>query len=592
MATRVQSISEDTPSAVLQWLARWFPLVRWLQGYDRQQFVGDVIAGVIVAVVLVPQSMAYALLAGLPPQVGLYASILPLVVYGLLGSSRVLAVGPVAMDSLLVLAGVSQFAAPGSAQYIELVLTLTLMIALIQMAMGALRVGFLVNFLSHPVLAGFTSAAALIIGFSQAKALLGTAMPRTESIPEILTYTVRHWTEINPYTLAIALSSLLILFGFKLWLKPLLTPLKLPEGVLSTLLRMAPLLVVVLGTLGVWGLGWHDVQGVAVVGQVPTGLPPMRLPHIDMGTLQMLFPTALAISLVGYIEGISIGKSLASKRREKVSPNQELIAIGAANMASALSGGYPITGGLSRSVVNYTAGARTSLASLLTAGLMLLTVLYLTPLFYYLPQAALAAIIIVAVTTLFDYKTLRETWQASRPDALAMLVTFFGVLGLGIQQGIFLGAVTAIFLHLWQTSTPKITRLGRRLGTEQYLDATRYNVEVQPDVLVVRVDESLYFPNAHHLEEYILNAVTHDQEIESVVLVFSAVNIIDASALHVLEGLLQSLCFADVRLYFSEVKPSVLARMERSGFVARLGERRIFNSTFEAYLHAKVPHSA
>jgi sulfate permease, SulP family len=575
----------NTPPHPTDRIAQVIPFVSWMRGYDREQFIGDLIAGMIVAVMLIPQSMAYALLAGLPPQVGLYASIAPLMVYGLLGSSRVLAVGPTALVSLLVMAGVSQFAEPGTPEFIGLVLTLTLMSAVLQVVMGVARIGFLVNFLSHPVLSGFTSAAAVIIGMSQLKHLTGIDIPRLEHVYQTLGYAVQHAGQLDPVTMLFGGASVALLFYAKGVLGDQLRRRGVPENIRVPLTKLGPLVVVLLGTVIVW----ITRADVAIVGEVPAGLPGLTLPDTTPATLGLLLPTALTISLMGYMESISIAKSLASKRREKIDPNQELIALGAANFASVFTGGYPITGGLSRSVVNFSAGARTGLASIITAGLIVLTVLFLTPLFYYLPQAALAAIIVVAVASLFDLKTLRHTWRTSRPDAAALIVTFVAVLVLGIERGILLGVGTAIFLHLWASSRPPIKELGRLLGTEQYYDIQRYDVETQPDVYVMRVDGSLYFPNAHYVEEHILEIIATRPQINSVVLVCSAMNTIDASAIHVLTALLDELSSAGIRLHLAEVKPQAMQRLVRSGVLGQLGESNVHKSTFEAYLAAKVP---
>jgi SulP family sulfate permease len=352
------------------------------------------------------------------------------------------------------------------------------------------------------------------------------------------------------------------------------------------------LLVGLLGALLVWGFQLDTAYDVAIVGTVPSGLPDFQMPTLGVQTLRDLFPLALTIALMGYMESISIAMSLASKRRQKVDPDQEFIALGVANFASALTGGYTVNGGLSRSVVNFMAGAQTGVASIVTAALILLTVLFLTPLFYFLPQAVLAAIIVVAVISLFDVKTFRHVWQTSRPDGVTLLVTFGAVLSLGIEVGIWVGAGVAIFLHLWQTSRPTIVQLGRLLGTEQYLDVSRYDVEVQPDVHIMQVNESLYFPNVQRVEEYILGVIATRHDVQAVVLVCRAVNTIDASAIHMMESLVQALHNAGVRLYLAEVKPNVLERLERSGCLTAIGEKRVFKSTFEAYLAAKVPPKA
>ncbi|MCA9970055.1 MAG: solute carrier family 26 protein [Anaerolineales bacterium] len=563
-------------------LRHYLPLLAWLPGYRRQDLVGDLLAGVIVAVMLVPQSMAYALLAGLPPQVGLYASIAPLVLYGIFGTSRSLAVGPVAIVSLLVATGIAPLAEPGSAAYVQLALTLALLVGVIQLAMGLLRIGFVVNFLSHPVLAGFTSAAALIIGASQLKHLLGISIPRTEAFFETMRHTLAGLAGANLPTLAIGAGSIALLAFFKNGLGPLLRRRGVAAGLVVPLTKSGPLLVVLIGTLLVWGLGLDAAAGVRIVGQVPAGLPPLTLPTLDPGAWRLLLPTALTISFVGYMESISVAKSLASKRRQKVDANQELIGLGMANLGATLTGGYPVTGGLSRSVVNFAAGANSGLASMITAVLIALTVLFLTPLFTFLPNAVLAAIILVAVGGLLDLKTLRHVWQYNKADAASMLVTFAAVLLVGIETGILIGVAAAILLFVWRTSKPHAAVVGRLGDSEIYRNVLRHPVTTCPHALVMRIDESLYFANTKYLEETVLCQVADRPEITHFVLVGTAINFIDASALETLESLADTLRDAGVALHLAAIKGPVMDRLQQIGFVAHLGADHFHLTTHDA----------
>ncbi len=558
------------------------PLLDWLRHYRRADLTGDVLAGVLVTIMLVPQSMAYAMLAGLPPQVGLYASIAPLVLYSLLGTSRTLAVGPVAMVSLLVATGVGSLAAPGSAEYVTLALMLAAMIGVIQLLMGGIRLGFLVNFLSHPVLSGFTSAAGLVIGFSQLKHLLGISLPSAHHPYELLLHSLRHVGATHGMTLAIGLSSVALLLYCSTWLQRHVQRLNVPPLLWEPLTRSGPLVVVLLSTLAVWLFGLHDNAGVKIVGAIPAGLPPLRFPAFPWGSVGALFPVALTIALVGFLESISIATTLASKRRQKVEADQELIALGAANLAAACTGGYPVTGGLSRSVVNFTAGARTNLASLITAALMALTVLFLTPLFYYLPQATLAAIIVVAVSNLIDVATCIAVWRYSKADAASLIATFAGVLVFDIEIGIALGVATALGLYLWRTSRPHIAVVGRVGGTEHYRNVLRHHVKTSPNILTVRVDESLYFANTRYLETTLLSLVADRPDVKHVVLVCSAINFIDASALETLETLLAKLRDAGVALSLAEVKGPVMDGLQKTDFLTHLGVDRVFLSTHQA----------
>lgn len=561
---------------------RYLPILAWLPTYRRADLASDLIAGLVVAIMLVPQGMAYALLAGLPPQVGLYASIAPVILYGIFGTSRALAVGPVAIVSLLVVSGVAPLAEVGSAAYVQLAITLAFLVALIQTGMGLLRVGFLVNFLSHPVLAGFTSGAAVIIGFSQLKHLLGVSVPHMESFWQTAVATFQRLPETNLLTLAIGSLSIALLLYFKHGLGRQLKRWGLGDELALSLARSAPLVVVLLGTAVVYLFGWHSSAGVRIVGNVPQGLPPLTAPTFDLSTWRLLLPTALAISFVGYMESISVAKSLASKRRQKVDANQELIALGVANLGAAFTGGYPVTGGLSRSLVNFAAGATSGMASLITAVLIALTVLFLTPLFYYLPNAVLAAVIVVAVIGLIDLKTLRHVWRYNKADAASMLVTFTAVLTIGVENGILAGVAAAILLFIWRTSKPHVAIVGRLGQSETYLNVLRHPVQTCPHAIVMRIDQSLYFANTKYLEDTVLAQIADHPEITHFVLVGTAVNFIDASALETLESLLRELQDAGVELHMAAIKGPVMDRLKRIGFVQHLGEERFHLSIHDA----------
>jgi SulP family sulfate permease len=563
-------------------LARYFPFLAWLTHYRHEYLVGDLMAGVIVSIMLIPQSMAYALLAGLPAQVGLYASILPLIIYGLMGTSRTLAVGPVAIVSLMVAAGIGPLAEPGSGPYIQLALTLALMVGLIQTVMGLVRLGFLVNFLSHPVLSGFTSAAAIVIGFSQLKHLLGLSAPRTDHFYELLLYLSRHITQSSPVTVGIGLGSIAILLYFKYKLGVQLKGWGWPETLIVPITKGAPLVIVVLGTVLTWGFSLHQHANVKIVGEVSAGLPALTWPALDINVWQLLLPAALAISFVGYMESISVAKSLASKRRQKVGANQELIALGAANLGATLTGGYPVTGGFSRSVVNFTAGANTGLASIITAGLVALAVIFLTPLFYYLPNVVLAAIIMVAVFGLIDMSTLRHVWSYNKADAASLLSTFSAVLIFGIETGIAVGVMATVLLFLWRTSKPHVAIVGRLGHSETYRNILRHPVRICAHVVAMRVDESLYFANTKFLEDTILGTIADQPEVKHLILIGIAINEIDASALETLESLIQELRDADVEFHLADIKGPVMDRLKIAGFVDKVGLDHIHLSTHEA----------
>lgn len=584
MAVVTPSVESNTIRRRNGGIKRYLPFLDWLVHYRRVDLSGDLMAGLIVAIMLVPQGMAYAMLAGLPPQVGLYASIVPLFVYGLLGSSRVLAVGPVAIVSLIVASGIMPLANGDVATYVLLALTLALMVGIVQFGMGLFRVGFLVNFLSHPVLVGFTAAAAIIIGFSQLKHVLGYSVPRFEHFYEQVGYTLSHLGDINWVALSIGLASVAILLFFKYRAAAIFKGWGISESWAVPLSKSAPLIIVIGFTMLVQLLSLDQTAGVKVVGDVPAGLPPLTMPTFDLSLWALLLPTALTISFVGYMESVSVAKSLASKRRQKIDADQELIALGAANVGAAFTGGYPVTGGFSRSVVNFSAGANTGLASIITGLLILVAVLFLTPLFYYLPNAVLGAIILVAVINLIDLKAFKHIWDYNSGDAAALIITFFAVLFAGIERGILIGAGVALLIFIWRTSKPHMAVLGRVGDSEIYRNVLRYDVKTWPEVISIRVDESLYFANAKYLEDTVLGLIADQPAVKHFVLVGSSINFIDASALETLESLREELANAGVDLHLARVIGPVLDRLRAIGFVDAIGEDHIHFSPHDAMI--------
>lgn len=563
-------------------IQRYLPFVDWLFHYDRKNLAGDITAGVIVAIMLVPQSMAYALLAGLPPQIGLYASIVPLIIYGLLGTSRTLAVGPVAIVSLLVASALGQMGITDVVQYVHIAIVLALMVGVIQIGMGLFRIGFLVNFLSHPVLSGFTSAVAIVIGLSQFKHLIGVSIPRTESTPELVIRIIESLSTINLTVLLLSVTAMGILLYFKFFLGDRLSQTNLNNAVIMSLTKLGPLATVILGIIFVGIGGLDTAANVNVVGEIPAGLPTMGLPAFDISILEDLLPFALTIAIVGYLESISVAKALASRRRQKIDANQELLAIGFSNIGAAFSGAYPVAGGVSRSMVNFTSGANTGLASIISAGLIGVTLLFLTPLFYYLPNAVLGAIIIVAVITLFDWKTIVHTWHYSKADFVSLSVTFIAVLLIGVERGILMGIGTSLALYLWRTSRPHVAVVGQIGDTQHYRNVLRHETKTYPNILAMRIDESLYFPNAQYLEEMVIHTLADNPDVEYFVLICSAVNFIDVSALQVLESLHHTLAAIQVGMYCAEVKGPVMDRLRKVGFVEEIGEEHFFLSTYQA----------
>ncbi len=574
------------PNKVQPWrFSRYLPLLDWGLHYRREDLAGDVIAGVIAAIMLIPQSMAYALLAGLPVQVGLYASILPLILYAVLGTSRVLSVGPVAIVALLTAQTLAPLATANTPTYIALALVLAMLVGIVQLVMGLIRLGFFVNFLSHSVIAGFSSAAAVMIAIGQLKSLLGLKFATPESFIELVKQTIEHLPQANWVSSTIGLASLVALLLINQRLAKLLQQWRVKSAWIMPIVRSGPLFVVLISTIAV-GIGQlNQTANVSIVGIVPTGLPQLTLPNFSPTTWQSLLPAAVVISLVSFVESIAVAKSLASQRRQKIDANQELIALGAANLGAAFTGGFPVTGGFSRSVVNFAAGANTGLASIITAGLITIAVLFLTPLFYFLPQSTLAATIIIAVMGLVEFKTLRQMWRYNLADALCFIVTLMAVLGYGIEPGIIIGVATSLALFLWRTSFPHIAVVGRVGDTEHFRNVHRHHVQTYPGILALRVDGSLYFANTKYLEDYIFNAIADRPEIHHLVLICSAINFIDASALETLEGLIVDLQSAGVQLYLAEVKGPVFDRLQTIGLIDKLGRDRVFMSTHQAMQH-------
>lgn len=543
------------------------PILTWGREYSRQILTQDLLAAVIVTVMLIPQSLAYAMLAGLPAEVGIYASIAPLIFYALLGSSRVLSVGPVAVVSLMTASTIGQFAQAGSPLYWQAAIILAFMSGAILLLMGLLRLGFLTNFLSHPVISGFISASGLIIAASQMKHLLGVKADGS-SLLEIIGSIVQQLDRVHGWTLAIGGSALLFLLWVRRYLKPLLIHVGLSVFAADITSKAAPVLAIVLTSLWVWLLGADS--GVRIVGTVPSGLPPFTLPQWDLALWQQLFVPALLIGVVGFVESVSVGQTLAAKRRQRVDPNQELVALGASNLSSAMTGGFPVTGGFSRSVVNFDAGAQTPAAGFFTAIGLALAALFLTPALYYLPQATLAATIMVAVLTLVDIKIFKRTWQFSKADFWALVVTFVLTLWHGVEVGLVAGVLLSLALFLYASSRPHIAIVGLVDGTEHFRNVERHTVHTSQTVLGIRVDESLYFANARYLEDFINQAVAEHQQVRHVILQCSAINHIDASALESLEAIQHRLTAAAIALHLSEVKGPMMDQLQQTEFLQHL----------------------
>jgi len=569
-------------------LAQYLPILDWGRRYDRGQFTGDMVAAVIVTIMLIPQSLAYALLAGMPPEAGIYASIAPIVLYAIFGTSRALAVGPVAVVSLMTAAAVGNIAESGTAGYVTAALTLAFLSGAMLLALGLFRLGFLANFLSHPVIAGFITASGILIAASQLRHILGIEA-EGHTLVEILASLWAHLGEVNFITVLLGVTATGFLFWVRGGLKPLLKRMGLGPRMADIGAKMGPVLAIVGTTLAVWAFDLGE-KGVAIVGEVPQSLPPLTLPSFSPDLLSQLFIPALLISIIGFVESISVAQTLAAKKRQRIDPDQELIGLGSANLGAAFTGGFPVTGGFSRSVVNFDAGAETPAAGAFTAVGLALAAVFLTPLIFFLPKATLAATIIVAVLSLVDFSILKRAWSFSHADFAAVSATIVLTLIFGVETGVSAGVITSILVHLYKTSQPHMAVVGRVPGTEHFRNVRRHAVETQPHVLSLRVDESLYFPNARYLEDQLGRYAAEKPELTDVVLMFPAVNDIDLSALESLEAINTRLKDADIRLHLSEVKGPVMDRLQRCHFLDELtGE--VFLSQHEAVcaLAKRVP---
>nr|WP_282450127.1 sulfate permease [Microbulbifer sp. CAU 1566] len=561
-------------------LSRFLPAARWLPNYSLAALSRDSLAAVIVTIMLIPQSLAYALLAGLPAEVGLYASIAPLVAYALFGSSRTLSVGPVAVASLMSAAALGQVAAQNSADYLLAAMLLATLSGLFLLLLGVLRLGFLANFLSHPVISGFITASGVLIAFSQLKHLMGVSA-QGDNLPELLHSMFTGLGNLNLYSLLLGVGVVLFLFWSRSGAVRLLQRLSLSQNSAALLVKAAPVVGVIITIFLAAGLNLED-KGVQLVGVIPSGLPSFGWPSFSLALIEQLWIPAIMISIIGYVESISVGKTLAAKRRQKVDMNQELIGLGTANLAAGFSGGFPVTGGFSRSVVNFDAGAETQLASVLTAIGIALAAMFLTPYLYYLPKATLAATIIVAVLSLVDFSILRKTWRFSPSDFFAVLVTIVITLLFGVEAGVSCGVGASVVLFLYRTSKPHIAEVGLVEGTEHFRNIKRHKVLTVPQILAIRVDESLMFSNAAFLEERIYADVAANPAIRHVILICSAVNEIDWSALETLESVNLQLAESGICLHLSEVKGPVMDSLQRSGFLKEISGK-IFFTQYQAF---------
>ena len=551
-------------------LAQYLPILQWLPEYRRSQLKGDLSGGITVGIMLIPQGMAYAMIAGLPPVYGLYASIVPQVIYAIFGTSRPLSVAPVAMDSLLVATGVSLLATEGTDTYVAFAILLAFFMGLFQLLLGVLKMGFITNLLSKPVISGFTSAAAIIIGLNQLKYLLGTDIIKSSSVLQVISDTITKLDQTHLLTLMVGLGGILVIKSIKL----------VHQGIPGALVA------VVLGISTVYLLDLHD-SGVSIVQNIPEGLPAFTLPSFDMGKTAELVPLALTISIVAFMEAYSVAKALEDQRKDhKVDASQELIALGAANLAGSLFQSYPVTGGFSRSAVNHQAGANTPLASVISAGLIALNLLFLTPLFYYLPQAILASVIMVAVSSLIDVAYAVRLWKNHKAEFTLLFLTFVVTLQFGMVPGIVTGVVISILLLLYKAAYPHIAVLGRLSGGREFRNVKRFeHLDTWQDKLILRVDAPITFINIQYIKDFIEEGLRKAPACNTVLLDASAVSYLDASAIESLGKLILSLRKKGIRFEVASLVGPVRDILFKTGLIDLIGEENIFLNLQNAVEH-------
>ena len=547
-------------------LVKLFPVLTWGRTYGLPQFQADAVAGMVVLFITVPQVIAYAFLAGMPAEAGLYAAVFSLVGYSLFGSSKALAVGPTAIVGMMTLEVASAYAAPGSAEYTQLVVELCVVTGLILIGLRIINFGSVISFLSHAVVTGFISAAAILIISNQLPAMLGLPSSPDTSMLGVYTYLYAMAPTANVAVLAISAAAVILLLLCRTQLGPILHRARLGEAVIESLVKSAPMYAVILGVLAVRLFNLEAEAGVPVVGDIPSTLPEVSLTLISLASIEKLAPSACLIALVIFMESTSIGTAIASKSRQKIDANQELAGLGAANLGASLVGGFPVAGSFARSIVNFSSGAVSPLASLITAVLVLLTILLFAPAFYALPKGVLAAIIIVSAWQLIDLNAIGKILSFNRTDTVTFSITFLAVLGFGVETGVLTGIVVSFILLIRSSSKPHIAVVGRVGDSEHFRNVNRFDVRTSPKVLALRIDESLYFVNTRYIEAFILNRLADSAEIEHVLLICTATNFVDTSGLEMLEELSVNLQEIGVTLHLAEVKSPVMDQLRATEF--------------------------
>ncbi len=560
-------------------MARYFPILHWLRFYSYRDLNGDLFAGVITAILLIPQGIAYAMVAGLPVQMGLYASILPPFFYALTGTSRVLSVGPVSIAAIMVLAALSVPEVSALGRPMESAIILAAEGGIILLLMAVLRLGGIVKFISHPVLTGFTSGAAILIILSQLSHVVGVQL---KGCDVDWVCGVTRLTNFNAIAFLLALATLLIMLLFGKPLTAFMRRVSFSEAIASGASKCAPIVAVIGTSMAVYGFDLNGLFNVAVVGDVPAGLPQLSLDFIGSPKWQILLPFSAMIALIAYIESVAISKVIANITQQKIDPNQELIALGGANLLSALSGGMSVAGGFSRTMVNYSAGARTQLAMLVAVSVVTIAMLFFTAGFYFIPKASLAAIIIIAVLPLVRVNSIIKTWRYDRGEGFSEVLTLLGVVLLGIEEGLAIGVIMTLVSHTRKISQPHIAVVGRVPGTEHFRNVHRHQVQTWDKLLLLRVDENMTYSNIVFIEEFVHEQIVKQPLARHVVLIFTSVSSIDSTALEVLVNLNKALSSANIQLYLSEIKGPVMDRLEQTEFLTQLTPEKIFMTTEQA----------
>jgi SulP family sulfate permease len=559
--------------------AKYLPALTWLKSYQGADLKSDTVASIVFTIMVIPQSLAYAMLAGLPAITGLYASILPSILYSLFGTSRSLAVGPVALTSVMTASAVLPFAVSGSEQYATVAILLAFMSGVFLLVLSLLRLGFLTNLLSHPVISGFISASALLIVIGQLKYLLGIQSEGDTLLPLVHSLYL-HLNNINFPTFILSLASIISLLLMRRYFSTLLENLGCSAQAIQLFGKSGPVLVVVAATATVALLSLENM-GVSIIGSVPIKPLGINMEGINWKIVEELLPSAFLISIVGFIGSVSVAQSFAAKRRQDIDPNQELVGLGLANIGSAMCGAFPVTGGFSRTVLNADCGSKSPMTGIISALLILLTLLFLTPLFYYLPKAILASIISISMLQLVSVQDLRNLWRFSKKEASLLIITFSVVMIEGMETGLIVGVILSILCFLWHTSHPHIAIVGRLPGTEHFRNVQRFTVETHPSILTVRIDENLFFANARVFEERLQSLVSQNTAVKHLILMCTAVNMIDASALQSLEKIVDRLADSDVKLHLSEVKGPVMDRLKDSKLLDNL-TGQVFLTQYQA----------